>query len=291
MGEVGRLTKIRFEEEQTYGGTLASVQTDHAVDSVEGPGPDRELLDHAKASGAHGTRYADYGKKSFVRTYRLEVSDDNDDWLELAGYTRDGDNEQKSYRIDVYEAGGQSYNAKGCKINSLEFSWTDGGEVIAAMEWWGSGEIASLQTTDAISTFSPESFESTVPFKIVSFSIDTITDFDVISARWRIDNNLIIGPMNATFWAKSMTEGAQNFEFECELHNPSDTRLIDKMDGGTKITATVTIGDGTNSDTFTFTNCVINTPASETDPDEIQTIRNLRLTPTGATQFDWQQGS
>lgn len=289
MGKVGRLTKIRFEEESTYGGSLASVQTDHAVDSVEGPGPDRELLDHAKASGSYGTRYAEYGKKSFVRTYRLEVSDDNDVWLETACATRT-DDVQKSYRIDVYEAGGQSYNSLGCKCNSLEFSWADGAEVVAAMEWWGSGEIASLQTTDAISSFVPESFETTSPYKIVSFSIGGVTTFDVISARWRIDNNLIIGPMNSDFNAKSMTEGPQNYEFECELHNPSDTSLIDKMDSGTKITATVTIGDGTNTDTFTFSNCVINTPASETDPDEIVTIRNLRLTPTGASQFGWEQG-
>ncbi len=288
MPGVGRLTKIRFEEESTFGGALASVQTDHAVDSVEGPGPDRELLDHAKASGSFATRYAEYGKKSFVRTYRLEVSNENDDWLELVGFTRVA-NVQKSYRIDVFEAGGQSYNSKGCKVNSLEFSWTDGAEVIAAMEWWGSGEIASLQTTDAISTFAPESFETTSPYKIVSFSIGGVTTFDVISARWRIDNNLIIGPMNSSFVAKSMTEGPQNYEFESELFNPEDTSLIGNMDGGTKITATVTIGDGTNTDTFTFSNCVINTPASETDPDEIVTIRNLRLTPTGASQFTWVQ--
>lgn len=286
MGEVGRLTKIRFQRESAYSGALEGTTTDHAVDSVEGPGPDRELLDHAKASGSYGTRYAEYGRKSFVRTYRLEVSNENDTWLESACVTRTA-NVQRSFRIDVYEAGGQSYNSGGAKCNSLEFSWTDGGEVIAASEWWGDGSIATLQTTDAISTFAPETFESTSPYKIVSFNIGGVTTYDVIGARWRIDNNLIIGPMNSSYEAKSMTEGPQNYELECELHNPSDTTLINNMDNGTKITATVTIGDGTNTSTFTFSNCVINTPASETDPDEIVTIRNLRLTPTGASQFTW----
>ena len=49
MGEVGKLSKVRFYAETTFGGGAGTGDaSDHAVDSISGPGPDRAMIEHDK---------------------------------------------------------------------------------------------------------------------------------------------------------------------------------------------------------------------------------------------------
>ena len=291
MGEVGKLSKLRFYEEDTFGGGMgvAATASDHAVDSIGGPGPDRDMIEHDKIAGAYGTRYAFPGKLNFARTYTLEMNDDNDTWLNTACVERTS-NVQQSYVIYEYDAGGQNWQANGCKCDSINISWQDGAEVIVSMDWLGNGEIAGLGTADAISTFTPESFMTNTPYTIPSFSIGGVTTYDVIGYNAQIDNNLVVGPINATYYAKSLSEGAQLYSVEFTMHNPNSTALLAKCRGGTLVTATVTNSDGSNTQTMTFSNCLIAGPApSSIDPESITEI-TVRLTPTSATQFTWSTG-
>ena len=291
MGEVGKLSKVRFYEEDTYGGGMgvAASASDHAVDTISGPGPDRAIIEHDKIAGAYGTRYAFPGKLSFARTYDVEMNDDNDTWLATACVTRTA-NVLQSYVIYEYDAGGQFWQANGCKCNSLGISWEDGGEVIVSMEWFGNGEIANLGTADAISTFSPESFMTNTPYTIPSFSLAGTTTYDVVGYSAQIANNLVIGPINATYYAKSLSEGAQLYSLEVTMHNPNSTDLMNKCQSGTLVTATVTNSDGSNSQTMTFSNCLISGPAPDSiDPEGITEV-SVKFTPTSATQFTWATG-
>jgi len=288
---VGKLSKIRFYAEDSYGGGKGSGASaaDHAVDAINGPGPNHDRVDKSKIAGAYGTTYSFYGKQTYERSFPMEVNDDNDQWIEDAGFTRTA-NVQTSYEIQEYDAGGQYFKARGCKCGQVTFEWDEGGELIAVMDWKGNGDIQSLSTTDGISTFTPETYNTNVPYNQMGFSVDGNTTWNVVSMRATVNNNLIDGPMNSSKHSNSLTEGEQEYDLELTIQNPNSTSLIGKMDGGTKITATVTGSDGTNYLTMTFSDCIISEPAAQDiTPEEVATLQ-LKLKPTGSSPFTYDTG-